>query len=361
MMTGVERIGRILKRQPVDRIGLYEHFWGDTCELWQRQGHIRANEALDDHFDFDLMIAWAFDLVADLDFVPVTLEETDETRLVKDGNYATLRRHKLHSTTPEHVDFDVKDRSGWEALAKPKLLRAEDYERRIDFESYRNTKRHAAEKNRFFFWGGVNVFECMHPISGHEHMLVGMALDPDWVSDMATVYADLTINLMEVLFAKEGKPDGVWFYEDMGFKERPFMSPTMYREIIYPAHQKTIAFCHSQGIPVLMHSCGFVEPLLPDMIKAGIDCLQVMEVKAGMDPLRIHKNFGGRISLCGGMDARNLVKNDIDAIRHELEQKIPVLKSNNGYILHSDHSIPDTCAYETYRFFVDEGLKLGTY
>ena len=361
MMTGIERINRILKRQPVDRIGLFEHFWGDTCKLWLEQGHIRQGEDLADHFGFDISVSWVCTTLADLDFVPITLEETDETRLVKDGNYATLRRHKLHDTTPEHVDYDVKERQAWEALIKPKLLRSEDYERRINFEVYRQARNAAAARNRFFCWGGVNVFECMHPVCGHEHMLVGMALDPDWVADMANTFADLQIHLLETLFAREGKPDGIWFYEDMGFKERPFMSPDMYRELIYPAHRKTVDFCHGQGLPVIMHSCGFVEPLLPHMLEAGIDCLQVIEVKAGMDPLRIHRNYGDRLSLCGGMDARNLVKNNRDAIRAELALKIPVLKSNNGYILHSDHSIPETCTYETYRFFVDEGLRLGTY
>jgi uroporphyrinogen decarboxylase len=99
----------------------------------------------------------------------------------------------------------------------------------------------------------------------------------------------------------------------------------MYREIIKPAHQKTIAFAHSLDLPVIMHSCGFIEPLLPDVVDAGIDCLQVIEVKSGMDPLRIARNFGDRITLFGGMDARNLVENDRDAIRAELSEKIPVL------------------------------------
>lgn len=360
MMTGKERIARILKRQPVDRIGLYEHFWGDTCKLWQQQGHIKAGEALDDHFGFDLVNCWCFNLMANLDFQPVTIEETAETKLIKDGNGATLRRHKLHETTPEHVDFDVKDRAVWEAQIKP-FLTAKLDRRRINFENYRHAHKRAAQKNRFFNWGGVNVFELMHPVCGHENMLVGMALDPDWVKDMAQTYADLTIGLMETLFAEEGLPDGIWFYEDMGFKERPFMSPEMYREIIQPAHARTIGYCHAKGLPVIMHSCGFVEPLLPGMLAAGIDCLQVIEVKAGMDPLRIHRNFGDRLSLCGGMDARNLVANDRAAIRRELAAKIPLLKRNNGYILHSDHSIPETCSYETYRFFVDEGLRLGTY
>lgn len=359
MMTGKERIARILQRQSVDRIGLYEHFWGDTRKRWQAQGHIRAGESLDAHFNFDMANCWCFNLVADLDFQPVMIEETVETKLVRDGNGALLRRHKQHDTTPEHVDFAVKERAAWEDMIKPHLLKFD--RRRINFESYRNARAAAAAGNRFFNWEGVNVFELMHPVCGHEYMLMGMALDPDWVKDMADTYANLTIALMETLFAEEGLPDGIWFYEDMGFKERPFMSPEMYREIIQPAHAKTIGYCHAKGLPVIMHSCGFVEPLLPGMIEAGIDCLQVIEIKAGMDPLRIQRQFGDRLSLCGGMDARNLVANDRDAIRRELAEKIPVLKRNNGYILHSDHSIPETCDYETYRFFVDEGMRLGKY
>jgi uroporphyrinogen decarboxylase len=359
MMTGKERIARILKRQPVDRIGLFEHFWSDTYKGWKEQGLIREGESMDDLFGFDMSNCWCFNLVADLDFKPVTLEETEETILVRDGNGATLRRHKQHDTTPEHVDFAVKDYAAWTELIKPHFAKVD--RRRINFEGYRKVRKETAAKNRFFNWSGVNVFELMHPVCGHEHMLAGMALEPEWVKEMADTYADQTIALMEILFAEEGLPDGVWFYEDMGFKERPFMSPDMYREIVQPAHAKTIGFCHSKGLPVIMHSCGFVEPLLPGMIEAGVDCLQVIEVKAGMDPLRIHKNFGDRLSLCGGMDARNLVANDIDAIRRELAAKIPVLKQGNGYILHSDHSIPVTCKPETYQYFVNEGLRLGKY
>ena len=61
------------------------------------------------------------------------------------------------------------------------------------------------------------------------------------------------------------------------------------------------------------------------------------------------------------MDARNLVANDIKAIDDELEEKIPAVKNGFGYILHSDHSIPDTCDYTTYRHFVNKGLELGKY
>lgn len=357
-MTGKERITNILRRQPVDRIGLFEHFWGDTREKWSSEGHIEADEDLSSHFGFDFEMAGWFKMQGDFKMEPVVIEEDEDTILKKDGNGAFLRQHKLHNATPEHVDFTVKERSTWESEIKPLL--APDPER-IDFEVYRESRKKAAANNKFFCWSGTNVFELMHPVCGHEYMLMGMAMDPDWIKDMVDTYSELLINLMEILFEREGLPDGVWFYEDMGFKERPFMSPDMYKDIVQPGHKKTIDYAHSLGLPVIMHSCGYVEPLLPGMVEAGIDCLQVIEVKAGMDLLRIHKNFGDRLSLCGGMDARNLVANDLNAIKAELNEKIPVVKDGFGYILHSDHSIPDTCDYETYRYFVDEGLRLGKY
>lgn len=99
-MTGKERITRILARQPVDRIGLFEHFWDDTQRSWAEQGHLRADENLSDHFGYDLELCWPLTMTADLDFVPQVVEETAEIKLVRDGNGALLRRHKLHDATP---------------------------------------------------------------------------------------------------------------------------------------------------------------------------------------------------------------------------------------------------------------------
>ena len=357
-MTGIERISNMLKRQPADRIGLFEHFWGDTRKVWAQEGHIREDEDLADHFGFDMELCWAFNVTADLDFEPVVIEEDEETILTRDGNGALLRRHKLHDATPEHVDFLVKGREKWEEYIKPKL---EPDRRRINFEAYRKARRHAHEHDRFFAWSGVNVFEIMKDVCGHEYMLIGMAMDPDWVRDMANTYAQLTIDLQEILFSEEGWPDGIWYYEDMGFKGRPFMSPAMYREIVQPAHTRTIDYAKSHALPVIMHSCGMVELLLPGMIEAGIDCLQVIEVKAGMDLVKLYKAFGDRLSFMGGIDVRVLYTNDKRQIDAELEAKIPIVKGNYGYTLHSDHSIPNTVHYDTYRYFVDRGLELGTY
>ena len=357
-MTGKERMQRILKHQPVDRIGLFEHFWNDTYKTWYEQGHVPGGQSFEDHFQFDMQECWAFNLVADLDFKQQVVAEDEDTITFLDGNGAILRRHKFHDTTPEHVDFTVKEREDWEKI-KPLFVNADP--RRSNLEAYHKVKKGAADAGRFFVWSGVNVFECIHPVCGHENMLVGMALDPDWVRDMAETYAKLTVELQKILFEQEGYPDGIWYYEDMGYKGSPFMSPQMYREIIKPSHIYTIHYAKEHNLPVIMHSCGFVEPLLPDMIDAGIDCLQVIEIKAGMDLLKLHKLYGDRISFMGGIDVRTLYTNDRQVVLEELEKKIPLVKQGYNYVLHSDHSIPKTVDYEVYRYFIDKGLELGRY
>ena len=357
-MTGYERIKNVLAHKPVDRIPVFEHFWGDTHREYEKQGHIAPGESLVDHFDLDMQECWAFNLIADLDFERQVVAETEDTITYLDGNGAYLKRHKFHDTTPEHVRFTVEDRESWEEYKK--FLLVPD-ERRINFEAYRKAKENAKKNNRFFVWSGINVFECIHPICGHENMLMGMVLDPEWILDMAETYANLTIELQKILFEREGAPDGIWYYEDMGFKERPFMSPQMYQELIMPSHKKTIDYAKSLGLPVIMHSCGYIRPLLPYMIEAGIDCLQVIEIKAGMDLLEIHKTFGDKIALMGGIDVRVLYTNDKELIDKELESKIPIVKQGYGFVLHSDHSIPKTVDYETLKYFIQKGIELGTY
>ena len=357
-MTSIERMGNILKRQPVDRIGLYEHFWGDTRQAWQESGHIEEDENLPDNFGFDLEECWAFNVTADIEMEPEVVEETEETVLVRDGNGALLRRHKLHNATPEHVDFLVRGRAQWEEHIKP-LLNPD--RARIKFEQYREVKEHARQEERFFVWSGVNVFEILKDVTGHQYMLMGMIDDPEWILDMAMTYARLTVQLQEILFAEEGWPDGIWFYEDMGFKGKPFMSPRMYKNLIQPAHKHTIDFVKSHDMAVIMHSCGYIEPLLSGMVEAGIDCLQVIEVKAGMDLLKLYREYGERLSFMGGIDVRALYSNDRDIIETEVAGKIPTVKGQYGYALHSDHSIPNTVDYDSYRYFVQRGLELGTY
>ncbi len=376
MMTSKERMSRILKHKPVDRVGLFEVFWADTAQRWADEGHYQDPNrntgvvgsehkhkpmSIEDHFGLDLRRCRAFDYVADLDAGEKIVEETEETKLVRDGNGALLRWYKKHSGTPEHVDFLVKDRNGWEEFVRPHLVNTGLYERRIDGQLYRGMKEKCQREDIYLTCAVVGAFDQMTPMCGHEYLLMGMALDPDWFRDMCEVYTTLTIELLEILIAREGLPDGLWVWDDLGFKGKPFMSPNMYKELLFPGHQRLFQWAKARGLPVILHSCGYVEPLVPALIEAGIDCLQPLEAKAGMDLVKLKKEFGDRIAFMGGMDVRTLVANDLEAVQAELEKKLPAAMQNSGYILQVDHSVPYQVDYETYRYFMEKGLAMGTY
>ena len=115
----------------------------------------------------------------------------------------------------------------------------------------------------------------------------------------------------------------------------------MYREILQPGHKRLFDFVHSMGRKVIIHSCGYIEPLVPGMIEAGMKCLQAIEAKAGMNLPGLYKRFGDRIAFDGGIDVRVLAGNNRQEIDDELVNKIlPVLECGGGYIRHSDHSEP---------------------
>jgi uroporphyrinogen decarboxylase len=383
-MTGRERTARLLRHEPVDRVGLFEVFWVETARRWAREGHFAAGggrtdpaaqanasadttrsipivEQAEDHFRLELRRCRALNLVADLDVGEVIVEENATTRVVRDGNGALLRWRKDASGAPEHIDFRVKDRAGWEEHIRPRLLDRSLFERRIDREYYRRMRTKCDAENLFLTLGAVGAFDLMVPMCGHQHVLLGTMDDPAWVQEMGDVYSRLTVELLDELVAAEGAPDGLWVWDDLGYRNRPFMSPAMYRELIMPAHRRLFAWAHDRGLPVILHSDGFVEPLIPSLIEAGIDCLQPLEVKAGMDLLRLKRQYGRQLAFIGGMDARVLVTNDREQVRRELETKLPHAMAGSGYILQVDHSVPDQVDYETYRYFVDKGLEIGTY
>ena len=369
-LTSKERFDRILKHQPVDRVGLFEVYWKETVQNWVAQGYFARPEMVSDHFGLDVRRTGGeitpgdyriVNLVANVDAGDQVVEETESAKLIRDGNGALLRWNKNASGAPEHVDFTVKDRQGWEEHIRPALLDERSYERRINFSHYRDLRAKCARDNRFMACGIVGPFDQMSPMCGHEHLLMGMALDGEWVRQMADLYATVGVQLLEILFEREGLPDGLWVWDDLGFKNRPFMSPRMYREILYPAHKKLFDFAHGRQLPVILHCDGYVEALIPSLIEAGINCLQPLEAKAGMDLLKLKKRFGDQIALIGGMDERILETNDCRAVEAELLSKLPQAMAGSGYVLQVDHSVSPLVDYATYKYFVERGLEIGTY
>lgn len=309
-----------------------------------------------EYFDFDLMqVGWPDQR---LRMVPATVvEETEDWVLQRDGNDALLRWWKHKMGTPEHVDFGIKTPEAW-AKVKPLLKASRD---RIRWEEFRGRYQRARANNKAVFFAGVEIIESVKDVLGHEIMLINMLKRPEWIHDVFDTYAQFEVDMLK-LMDEEGMPvDGGFIYGDTAYKNGPFMSPKHYREFSQPAHKKFFNEFKRRNQPIIFHSDGDIRKILPDLIESGVDMINPMESRAGMDVRELAPEFGDRVGFCGNIDVTVLATNDRFKILPELESKIHAGMACRGYMYHSDHSIPPGVTLGTYRWVLDEVRRIGVY
>lgn len=351
-MTSRERVLALLRREPADRMGLFDHFWGETIrDYWIHQGYPKDTDP-QVFFDYDLMSSGGWINSAPLKDVNVVVEESEEWTLARDGLGATLRLWKHKSGTPEHVDFDCVTPRRWEEVYKPPLLELDPS--RVDIEGTKANLESARAKGKFSFYGGLSVYELMRATLGDVVMLESFALEPEWIHDFCRTYTDFYLKHLTYLLDGAGNPDGAFIYEDLGFNKGLFCSPAMYRELVMPYHAELFAFFHDRGMPVIVHSCGKVTEAVPHLIEAGMDCLQPMEAKTGMHVVELAKEFGDRLSFMGNIDVRALESGDKAAIEQEVADKMEGMKAlGASYFWHTDHSVSPRVTFESYRYAME--------
>jgi len=98
---------------------------------------------------------------------------------------------------------------------------------------------------------------------------------------------------------------------------------------------------------------------VPELIKIGLDCLNPVEVKAGMDPVALKQQYGDQLVLHGGINA--VLYADLEALEAEMRRVIPILKESGGYIFSSDHSVPSSVSLHDFQHVVKLAKELGSY
>jgi uroporphyrinogen decarboxylase len=124
--------------------------------------------------------------------------------------------------------------------------------------------------------------------------------------------------------------------DDAGYKEGPMISPSVWRELILPYHRNIV---DALEVPVIWHSDGNVETLLPMAIEAGFIGVHGLEPAANMDLARIKRTYGRDLVLIGNVDVRLLCGSDLEAVRREVDRCIEQGAPGGGYMIASCNSI----------------------
>jgi uroporphyrinogen decarboxylase len=354
-MTSRERIALALAHKQADRVAIHDAPWATTVERWHREG---LPEGLTPHAHFGYEFSGAgVDL--SLRLPTETVEESDEFTILRDANGATQRTWKHATSTPELIDFAIKSPSDWHAL-KPRF--AYD-EARLNLAAARNALDYSRAKGLFFRFGvgAIGYDFAARALLGPVRLLTAIVEEPDWARDIFMTQAELCAQCVEELFARGIDFDGAFLPDDLGYRNGLLFSPRAYREVLQPAHRRYLEPFKRRGLPVILHSCGCVKELIPDLLDTGFGCLQPLEVKAGMDLIELKEKYGDVLAFMGGIDVRLMALDDPGPIEREIRTKIGVAKQGGGYIYHSDHSVPDDVSFAAYTRVIDLVHKYGSY
>ncbi|MFA6134757.1 MAG: uroporphyrinogen decarboxylase family protein [Candidatus Paceibacterota bacterium] len=356
MQTSREVIDNLLRKKKADRIGLFDSPWSDTLLKWVGQGYPTNSEGKPvssvDHFGFDMDFVGGWFEILPLKGVNEIVEETDEWKVVRNGAGASLKWWKNKSGTPEHIDFRMTSREVWERDYRSHLLNTDP--ERVNIKGPKEALPRRRKQGLWTYYGHMFVWENMRQSLGDICLYENMLLDKPWIHDYCRVHTDFFKAHYKLLLEQGGVPDGVWMYEDLGYKQRTFCSPELFAEMIFPYFREMVEFFHSYDLPVVLHTCGLVEPLLDMIVEVGFDALNPMEVKAGNDPLRIADKYADKLALIGGLDARILESHDRGLIRKSVADLAEGMKARGArFVLASDHSISTNVDYQDYQYAVE--------
>lgn len=352
-MDSRTRMRMALKHQEADRIPIHDNPWRATLSRWHQEG-LPEEIPVEEHFGYELR-SFGADLSPRF---PIRVLERNQTYILETTATGGVRRNfRDYSTTPEIVDWPVKSKEDWPAIRQ----RLEPDFTRVDWASCRVGFERAREEGKFITFNAAMGYDLMQSYMKSDELLVALLTEPEWMRQAFRAHAELLVAMARMMIDKGFAFDGAFLYNDMGYRNGLLFSPEVYRQLLLETDQMVCDFFHQRDMPVILHSCGCVKELIPELIRAGFDCLQPLEVKAGMDLRELKPLYGERLAFMGGIDVRAMAAEDPAVIEEEIAAKIELAKQGGGYIYHSDHSVPKNVSLAQYRRVMELVARHGQY
>jgi uroporphyrinogen decarboxylase len=191
---------------------------------------------------------------------------------------------------------------------------------------------------------GGNLLEVGQFLYRNDRFLMLLAADPDRAAEFLDRLVEIHLkNLEEYLAAVGPSIDLILFGDDLGMQNGPQMSPAMYRSLFKPRHARLWRRAKElANVKVMLHCCGGVRELLGDLIEAGLDAINPVQIScAGMDTQKLKTDFGDRLTFWGGGCDTHAILNQAtpEQIREHVHQQVNLLKGGGGFVFQQVHNI----------------------
>ncbi len=191
---------------------------------------------------------------------------------------------------------------------------------------------------------GGNLLEIGQFLYRNDNFLMLLAANPRRAHEFLDRLLEIHLRNLESFLGLVGPSiDIIVFGDDLGMQKGPQMSPAMYREFFKPRHAAMWRRAKELAdVKVMLHCCGGVRPLLADLIEAGLDAINPVQIScAGMDPAGLKQDFGRQLTFWGGgCDTHFTLPCGTPAeIRRHVRQQIEIFRPGGGFVFQQVHNI----------------------
>lgn len=194
---------------------------------------------------------------------------------------------------------------------------------------------------------GCNLFEWGTFLRRIDNFLMDLILNPVEVERLLDALMEQHLATLEKVCEAVGDvADILRFGDDLGMDTGPFMAPDIYRKLFKPRHTILCSYVHSHSqMHTFLHSCGSIYRLLPDLIEAGYDIINPVQIGTrDMVAEQLKKEFGRDITFWGGgADTRHVLNHGSPAeVKDHVKSLLDIWMPGGGYVFNTVHNIlPD--------------------
>jgi len=219
--------------------------------------------------------------------------------------------------------------------------------------------RHLPDEMCLIGGGGFAHFaEHLSWLMGYETLCLSLSDQ----RDLVRAISDRLLGLYRVSIERILQFDRVkliWGSDDMGFRSGTLISPDDLREFGLPGHKLMAEMSHAAGRPYLLHCCGNLAAIMPDLVDdVRIDARHSFE-DAIENVVDAKRRYGDRLTLLGGIDVDFLCRADEPAIRQRVRRTLEQCQSGGGYCLGTGNSVANYIPLDHYLAMLDEGRRFG--
>jgi uroporphyrinogen decarboxylase len=192
---------------------------------------------------------------------------------------------------------------------------------------------------------GANLFEWATFLRGMDHFLMDLAAEPARVEALLDKLVETHLATIDRLLPAVGEHiDLIQLGDDLGMESGPFFSPQQLRELFKPRYRIIIQRIkrHAPHVVIFLHSCGSIAAVLDDLIDAGVEVINPVQISAhGMEPAELKRRFGPAVTFWGGgCDTQTILpRGTPQQVKDHVRRNIDILAPGGGFVFNQVHNI----------------------